>query len=292
MTIAQLIPIVLQISVALVVFCVALHASPGDLSYLLRRPGLLVRSVLAMNVVMPIVAAVIAAVCNLRYELKIALIVLAVSPVPPILPTKEGKAGGGMSYAIGLLMFAALLALVAIPVTIVLIGRAFGRTVDLPMASIAQILAMSVVVPLIAGVIVRTISPSFGARFAKPISMIATVLILLGFVPVLIMSWPAIVARIGDFTLVAVVLFTLVGLGVGHLMGGPAEEDRTVLALSTASRHPGVALAIAGAVAEDKAAVSAAVLLAFLVGTIVTVPYVKWRQRSVGHAVAPASKAG
>jgi BASS family bile acid:Na+ symporter len=197
-----------------------------------------------------------------------------------------------MSYAIGLLMFAALLALVAIPVTIVLIGRAFGRTVDLPMASIAQILAMSVVVPLIAGVIVRTISPSFGARFAKPISMIATVLILLGFVPVLIMSWPAIVARIGDFTLVAVVLFTLVGLGVGHLMGGPAEEDRTVLALSTASRHPGVALAIAGAVAEDKAAVSAAVLLAFLVGTIVTVPYVKWRQRSVGHAVAPASKAG
>jgi len=75
---------------------------------------------------------------------------------------------------------------------------------------------------------------------------------------------------------------------VGHLMGGQDPEDRTVLALSNACRHPGVAVAIAGAVAEDKGAVSAAVLLAVLVSVLVTVPYVKWRQRSLAPAPVAA----
>jgi hypothetical protein len=41
-----------------------------------------------------------------------------------------------------------------------------------------------------------------------------------------------------------------------------------------------VALAVAGAIAEDKQALSAAVMLAFLVSIVATVPYTKWRQRA------------
>jgi BASS family bile acid:Na+ symporter len=99
--------------------------------------------------------------------------------------------------------------------------------------------------------------------------------------------WPAIVGLIGDFTLVAIIIFTLVSLALGHLLGGPDPDDRTVLGLSTASRHPGVAIAIASAIAPDKkavAAVAAAVFLCVLVGVAVTVPYVRWRKRS--HAAA------
>ena len=44
MNLAQLVPIVLQVSVGLMVFCVALQASQGDLTYLLRRPSLMLRS--------------------------------------------------------------------------------------------------------------------------------------------------------------------------------------------------------------------------------------------------------
>ena len=57
MNLAHLIPIAVKVSMWLIVFSVALHASLQDVGYLLRRPGLLVRSLLAMNVVMPLVAA-------------------------------------------------------------------------------------------------------------------------------------------------------------------------------------------------------------------------------------------
>ena len=52
-----------------------------------------------------------------------------------------------------------------------------------------------------------------------------------------------------------------------------------MLALSTASRHPGMAMAIAHAVAPADKTVPAAILLAFLVATLATIPYVKRRTR-------------
>jgi len=89
--------------------------------------------------------------------------------------------------------------------------------------------------------------------------------------------WPAMVALVGNFTICAILLFVVVGLGVGQLLGGPAPDDRAVLALSTAMRHPGVAIGIAHASGSDDTNVVAAVLLAVLIGAVVTIPYVRWR---------------
>jgi BASS family bile acid:Na+ symporter len=282
MTPAQLVPIVLQISIALIVFSVAVQASPGDLTYLLRRPSLMIRSLLAMNVVMPIVAALIAGVFQLSPAVEVALILLAVSPVPPILPRKETKAGGNVSYAIGLLAMSAALAIVTVPASVTLIGQLFGHDLHVPMAAIAVVVAKSVLAPLAIGFIVGRLARSVAARIAKPLALLAMVVLLLGIVLILASTWRAIVAQIGGFTVLAIVLFTLVSLVVGHLLGGPDHDDRTVLALSTASRHPGVAMTIASAIAPDRQAVGAvlgAVLLCVLVGAIVSGTYVKWRQR-------------
>ncbi|HMF27443.1 MAG TPA: hypothetical protein VKE42_01650, partial [Candidatus Cybelea sp.] len=86
MTLQQLISLGIQASMALMVFCVGLHARFDDVSYLLRRPWLLVRSLLAMNVIMPAVAVAVALWFDLDRPLKVALIALSVAPVPPILP--------------------------------------------------------------------------------------------------------------------------------------------------------------------------------------------------------------
>jgi BASS family bile acid:Na+ symporter len=80
------------------------------------------------------------------------------------------------------------------------------------------------------------------------------------------------------------------GLAVGHLFGGPNPEDRTVLALSTATRHPGVALAIAGANAPGgNKTVLAAVLLYLIVNAIVSIPYVNWRKHRQQTRLAAAA---
>src|SRR5262245_25592897 len=103
MSLAQLIPLALQVSIGLIVFSLALQAQPGDLVSLWRRPGLLFRSLLSMVVVMPLLAAGIALAFKLKPAVEAALILLSVAPVPPILPGKQVKAGGSLSYALGLL---------------------------------------------------------------------------------------------------------------------------------------------------------------------------------------------
>jgi BASS family bile acid:Na+ symporter len=130
----------------------------------------------------------------------------------------------------------------------------------------------------------RAAVPTFAQRVARPLSLGATVLMLVAFVPVVVVAWPKIMAQVGNLTVVAIVLLTLVGLLIGHALGGPDPGDRTVLALSTATRHPGVAVAVARAGAPDDPTVVATVFLAFLVGMLVTVPYVRWRRRVAAEA--------
>jgi BASS family bile acid:Na+ symporter len=280
MSLQQLVPLALQISIALIVFSVALQASIEDVTYLLRRPSLLVRSILAMSIATPILAAVIAAIFHLRPELEVALVLLAVSPVPPILPRKGSKAAGNSSYAIGLLAVSAVLAIVFAPLSVMLIARLFGHDVHVPAAAVAKVVVISVLGPLILGVIVRRLATRFAERVARPLSSIGMVLLVLAFIPLLAAMWRAITGVVGDHTLIAVAVFALVSLLIGHLLGGPAPEDRTVLALSTACRHPGVAITIAGAIAPgQRGSISAAVFLAVLVGAVVTAPYAKWRAR-------------
>jgi BASS family bile acid:Na+ symporter len=65
------------------------------------------------------------------------------------------------------------------------------------------------------------------------------------------------------------------------MIGGPPAGERSVLALATASRHPGVALGITQLVFPGEKAVTAAVLLYLIVSVLVTAPYVAWRKKSL-----------
>jgi bile acid:Na+ symporter, BASS family len=82
----------------------------------------------------------------------------------------------------------------------------------------------------------------------------------------------------------------LIGLAAGHLLGGPDPGDRTVLALATCTRHPGIAMAIAALnFPEQKTAVMAMGLLHMIIGGIVAIPYTVWSKRSHA-AISVAAK--
>jgi BASS family bile acid:Na+ symporter len=90
--------------------------------------------------------------------------------------------------------------------------------------------------------------------------------------------WPAISLLIGNGTVLVFLLFAATGVLVGHLLGGPRPDDRTVLALSTASRHPAMAIAIGAAAFPSQQLVPAAVMLYLLASIVATAPYSAWRR--------------
>ncbi len=272
---ASLIHLMLKASIVLTVFALGLSTRPQDVAYIIRRPELLLKSLLSINIVMPLFVVSMIAIIQLEPVVQIALISLSVSPIPPMLPKKARKAAGDASYAIGLLVLVALLAVALVPLSVHLMGWAFSRHAEISRTDVGLILAANVLTPMGAGLVVRHVARQFAERIAVPISLFASILLMACIPPILFTATPAILSLIGNGTLIAIVAFVLVGLAAGHLLGGPDPANRAVLALTTSSRHPGVAAAIASANFPQQKLVLPAILLYLLVNVLISIWYKK-----------------
>lgn len=270
----------LQASIIGTVFSFGLQATVSDALFLVRHPGLLLRSVVAIFIVMPLVAIIMVEVFALTRATEIALVVLALAPIPPLLPKKESKAGGEGAYALGLMVVMGLLAIVMVPLLASLLGSWFDRDFRMPPQAIAKVIVIMIVLPLLAGMVARALAPALAAKLARPIALGSMVLLLCAAAPILFAAMPIVFNLLHSGTLLAIVAFILIGLGVGQLLAGKGPQRQTVLALSTASRHPAIALAIAKTNFPDEPFLAATIVLYLLVVTVLAIPYVKWRRRT------------
>ncbi|TGU89973.1 Na+-dependent transporter [Mesorhizobium sp. M00.F.Ca.ET.151.01.1.1] len=278
MTVQELIKLGITVSLVALVFALGLKAATGDLLYLVKRPGEMIRSIISMNIIMLIFAVGVALLFPLAIEIKIALIALAVSPVPPILPGKQTKAGGTQSFALSLLIVASIAAIALVPISIGIVGSIFHAEYYMPPTRVLRPVLVTVIAPLLVGVLVRRLLPTLAARIAGPISLFAVILLVVAAIPVVFTSGVTFWGQVGNGVIVLLALFTALGLFVGHLLGGPDPDDRTVLALATGTRHPAVAMAIASLNFPDEKAALAVMLWHLVIGAIVSIPYVRWRR--------------
>lgn len=280
MELKQLVVIVFQVSLLLTVFGFGLKATFADVSYMVRNLGQLARCLVAMFVIMPLVVLGLVMILDLPPTLEIVLVALSISPVPPLSPKRMIGAGGSHAQAYGLLAAVSVLAIVIVPLAAHLLGSVFGRHFALSPAAIARIVAVSVLVPFVAGMAVHRLWPAVAARVEKPASIVAGVLMAAAAVALVGGAWPAMWALVGDGTLAAIVGFVAIGLLVGHMLGGPDLEQRIVLALSTATRHPMIALTLATASYPEER-FGGTILLFLLVGGVAAIPYTRWAKASV-----------
>jgi BASS family bile acid:Na+ symporter len=166
----------------------------------------------------------------------------------------------------------ALLAIVVVPASVALLGMIFGVQVGMPPIQVARFVAVTVLAPLALGMTVRRLAPRLAARAQEAVGRGAMTLLLVACVPVFIAVWPALAAIAGDGTLAVMALVAAVALVGGHLLGGPEPADRPVLAVTAATRHPGLALLVARANTDQESA-AAAILAFLLVGIAVGLPY-------------------
>lgn len=286
-TAAELIKIGVLASVFLTVLGMGLAATWNDATYLLRKPTLLARSLFSMFVVMPLICVCAALLFHLPPAVKVALVALAISPVPPLLPQKELMAGAHAAYAISLVSLAAVLSIIYVPVVTSLFAEWFNRPAEVSAAAVAQIVLTTILVPLALGMTIRARRTSLAERAAKPVGLIGVTLVLLCCLPLIVRLWPLITSFFGDGTLLMLALITIVGTAVGHFFGGPDIWDRTVLGLSTSARHPAVAITVTTSAVEEGRLALAAVVLYVIVVTIVTVPYVLWSKKRLIAAASP-----
>lgn len=287
-TVKAILPLLLTLSLASLVLTVGLNAEKGDLGYVLRRPALLGRAVLAVLIIPPLAAAALVWFLPLTPAVKAGIMLMVIAPVPPLVPGAQLGLGAHRSYAYGVYVAMVLLTLISVPLVFDLTSRLFGRSDTAPVATIAGTVLLGVIAPLAVGVLIRHLAPGFAVKAAPIIYKLSMLLILVAFLLIVVGIWPAIVHLVGNGTLAAMAVVVMICLAGGHLLGGPEPVDRATLAVAASTRHPGIAMALASANFTDKQ-VTAAVLLFLLVGLVVGGVYKAWFKRSMRVHGTPAA---
>lgn len=96
------------------------------------------------------------------------------------------------------------------------------------------------------GMAVRRFAPGLAAKAVRIVNALAMALLLIVAIPLFVTVAPALLALVGNGTVIAMALTAAAGLAAGHWLGGPDRQNRAALAMAAAMRHPG--MLIVGAV--------------------------------------------
>ena len=269
--------ICLKLSVVALLLAIGMLSTMKEIRYLWQRPRLLLRSVLAMYILVPLAATLFVTILPLSHGLKLAIFVLAISAGAPLLPKKLMGLGSD-EYVLSLVVTASILAIVTVPAWAAALGPLFGRESQLSPVNVAMVIAQSFLVPLAIGMVVRWFFPERSLRLADLVITVAGLVLTVSAVILLATHWQ-LIAKAGWTAILALAGLTLTALVIGHLMGGKEPGERTALAVSCATRHLGLAILVATTVPGPKAAVFVAAY--FVASAVVVIPYLKWQSKAV-----------
>ncbi|WP_289297130.1 hypothetical protein [uncultured Reyranella sp.] len=267
--------VLLKMTVTVIIFGIGLDSTPRDALRLFRHPALLLRSVMAMYVLVPLAAVGLVKLLPLSPGVEAGLLVLAVSAGAPLLPRKLLGIGDG-AYIFSLVVVSSVLAVLLVPVWLEMLVPLFPRLPHLAPERAALVLGESFFLPLLAGMAVRWLLPGIAARIGGRLVGLAGLVLAAAALTLLIVNWH-VALEVSWQGVAALAVLILMALIIGHLVGGPNEEDRTALAVACAMRHIGVAVVVATSLPGARVAVVISVYIAISVA--VTLPYMRWRRK-------------
>lgn len=271
--------LLLKAAVGVIIFAIGMDSTAKDAMHLLHRPGLLLRSVLAMYLGVPLAAFVMVKLLTLAPGVEIGLLVLAASAGAPLLPRKLLRIGDG-AFIFSLVLVSSVLAIFVVPVWLKLLGPYFGSPLEVAPAQVALILAKSFLLPLGAGMLLRWWLPAIAQRLASRLIGAAGLALTICALSLLILHWEVLLVARWDGVL-ALMALVAIALAIGHALGGPAPDERTALAVACASRHIGIAVLVAASLPGPRTAVIIAVYI--VASALVCIPYLRWRKAAAAR---------
>jgi BASS family bile acid:Na+ symporter len=243
--IIQIIKIVAPLAVALVVFAQGLGIAPNQVwAYFRERPWLVLRSLAAALVLVPIAALALIFVLKPPLPVAIGLAILVACPPAPLMISAVPKLGKGSApFMASLHLCLAALAVVTVPVILYLISIPLGFEATVKLPVMVWILARTIVIPLVLGLAIRGLFPRLADRCERGVALAGTI----GLGLVVLIAVVALFPILMKMDLKSYLVMALVGgaaLAIGDLFGPADRNERTTLAVECGVRHPVLALTI------------------------------------------------
>ena len=206
----------------------------------LKNVSLVVRALLANFILVPLLAYLILLVIPMDQSLGTGLIVLACAAGAPFLPKLVQGAKGDVAFGVGLMVMLMVVTIIYLPIVLPLLLS--GVEVD-PWA-IAQSLIVTMLVPLVIGLLIKSHSPDAADHWFPVMNKISSLTVLLLLVAGLGLNASNIVGLIGSGGLLGLLIFIIGALLIGLILGGRDNQVRSVMGLGTAQRNVAAAIVV------------------------------------------------
>ncbi len=236
-----------------------------DVTASITKPRLVAAGLVANFVLVPAVTISLLSAFHPDPLVSVGFLILAACPAAPVGPPFAAVAKGDVPYATGQMVILAGLSAVLSPALLsVFLPRLLPASdLRIDYLAIVRTLLVSQMLPLAVGLGIHHWAPKLTRRIAKPIGLLANLLLLCVVALVLIREYESL-ATIRLRGWFGMFLLLAASLAIGWLFGGPGRARRKALALTTAARKAAVALVIVSSNFAETPAVTAVVAYALI----------------------------
>jgi BASS family bile acid:Na+ symporter len=245
-------------------------------AYFKERPALILRSLLAAIVLVPLAALALIMILKPSPALAIGLAILVSCPPAPLMvATATTKGGANAVFLASLHLSLAALGFFTVPAVLFLLSRALGFSADVHLGTMSWILGRTILVPIGLGLAARAMYPALADRVGPALGkagnmavVVMLILLAVAFLPIL---------DLDGWSYVVIAAVSAVALAIGHWLGPDDAREKTVLAVECGSRHPALAMAIGAAnFGADRAL--PILVPCILTSGVVAILYLMWRR--------------
>jgi BASS family bile acid:Na+ symporter len=262
----------------------SLSLSAQQMTQPLKNARLVVLALLANFVLVPLLAYTIIRLIPLEQSLQIGVILLGTAAGAPFIPKLVQGAKGNVAYAVGLMFLIMVVTIFYLPIVLPLLLPG----VEIDPWDIAQSLIVTMLIPLLMGMLIKSHSPDVADHWAPVMQRISGLSILVLLVVGLGLNISNILSFIGTLGIGAIVLLIVGSLVIGMLLGGRDPGILSAMGLSTANRNGAAALLVA---TQNFSGTNTLpfVLVGVVLMLLILLPFAKRLGARSDGAIAPAS---
>ncbi|MCK0130645.1 bile acid:sodium symporter family protein [Flavobacteriaceae bacterium F08102] len=240
----------LNITLAIIMFGVALGITLDDFKHLFKRPKLLFTGIVSQFVLFPAITFVLIYLINPLPSIALGMIMVAACPGGNISNFMSQMAGGNAALSVSLTAFATLVAVFMTPINFHFWGNLYGPTseilkeVQLDPWALVKLVSLILGVPLVIGMFVRHHFEQIAATLSKVLKPLSFVIFLI-FIVVAFSNNLTIFTTHIHFVFMIVLLHNFAGYIGGFQFArlmGLSTRNRKTLALETGIQNSGLGL--------------------------------------------------
>jgi BASS family bile acid:Na+ symporter len=241
---------VLNITLAIIMFGVALGITIEDFKRLFKNPKILFTGIISQFILLPFVTFIFIKLVNPMPSIALGMMMVAACPGGNISNFMTQMAKGNAALSISLTAFATLVSLVMTPFNLSFWGNLYAptaeilQTVELDSLELVKLVTLILGIPLIIGMLVRKYKEALAHKLQKVLKPLSLVIFML-FIVIAFYDNLSIFMNYVHYVLILVIAHNLLALLLGFYFAKAMKlsyKDQKTLSIETGIQNSGLGL--------------------------------------------------